>query len=828
MRTALWLSTLGCAVGTTLAVGWVSQGQAQEQPADSGDSRRTVQYFSRSGTESATAAAPGSDVGTSGVARPDYYRQLFGKDRPTDAASGTASAATTAGGSNSVITPRGFQPMDGQDWQANPAGIQTANFDSRIATPGVVTTGGQAEGFVPRLGAPASTPEQAGTFRFQPLPTTLGTPQSTPFETQPVPVTTGMLVNPFGDSALATPTVAGIPTAPIAQPAPFSPAAVVSQPSPSGTPFQTANLPTEVTVPGQSPFWGTTGGAPVTTQVFGGQSVAPQVADVPASNPFSAPVLAPGLNAGPSTVVSPPANPFGASADAFRPTSPWLTSPATAPATVPTPTPVAAPLMTQRSINAQPVSAVVPTPVIIAAAAAAEPAIDSAKALVQTRWVRKGEMNVGQECSCDLIVENMGKVDVANVEVTAVFPPAVRLTDANPIPEISNTQLNWRFESLAPGEQQIIAITMIPSQTGDIEATANVRFTAAAQTVFAIRQPMLKLEIAGISEVLLGDPAPHQVTVTNPGTGIAKNVQIEAAIPAGIEHAKGERLVMDIGSLNPGESRTIRLALSATAGGDHVIQVAARGDAGLQEAATSLVRVVSPALETRIDGPPLRFKGRTAEFDISVSNTGTVPTSNVRLMHKIPEGLKYISADHGATYDSSTQIVSWFVGRLGGGEKAAMKVTLEAVELGDYTHFVRATSEQGARADAQLGMKVAGIASLALEITDSEDPIEVGSETIYTIKIGNQGSLAANNVTVRCELPKGLEILSAEGPTEYLSELDSLVFRPLASVGPGETTYFKVKVRAGRAGSVRFRVQLSSDSTTDPISDEELTRFYGE
>jgi hypothetical protein len=37
-----------------------------------------------------------------------------------------------------------------------------------------------------------------------------------------------------------------------------------------------------------------------------------------------------------------------------------------------------------------------------------------------------------------------------------------------------------------------------------------------------------------------------------------------------------------------------------------------------------------------------------------------------------------------------------------------------------------------------------------------------------------------------------------------------------------------VKVRAEKAGSVRFRTQLSSDSVDEPLVEEELTKFYAE
>ncbi|MGH7128153.1 MAG: hypothetical protein ACREIV_06275, partial [Planctomycetaceae bacterium] len=154
---------------------------------------------------------------------------------------------------------------------------------------------------------------------------------------------------------------------------------------------------------------------------------------------------------------------------------------------------------------------------------------------VTISWVKDGPINVGQECSCRLLVKNSGKVETSDVVVDAYFPPSVRLTNAQPAPVGATDHITWKFPSLAPGEEKTIQIQLVPSRRGALEVKALVRFTGAAGASFQIDEPMLALSVRGPKQVMVGDPASQIIVVTNPGTGIATNVSITAVVPAGLE-----------------------------------------------------------------------------------------------------------------------------------------------------------------------------------------------------------------------------------------------------------------------------------------------------
>ena len=190
----------------------------------------------------------------------------------------------------------------------------------------------------------------------------------------------------------------------------------------------------------------------------------------------------------------------------------------------------------------------------------------------------------------------------------------------------------------------------------------SLRFSNVRQPGKTIGNASLVLD--GPGQVMVGEPAPVTVNVSNPGTGIAHNVVIEAIVPEGLEHTRGERLLMELGSLNPGETRSVRLALTAAGGGRHSVQVQTRGGHDLLQNSSTEVSVVALSLLTKIDGPGLRYLGRQGKYTLSVGNDGAAASNNVRVMYKIPEGFKFVSADRGAEFDTTTRLLNWFVGRL--------------------------------------------------------------------------------------------------------------------------------------------------------------------
>lgn len=449
--------------------------------------------------------------------------------------------------------------------------------------------------------------------------------------------------------------------------------------------------------------------------------------------------------------------------------------------------------------------------------------------LVSLKWTKISEVNVGQECKCGLVVKNTGKMAAKDIVVEAYFPKNVRLIDAEPFPNDSKDHLIWIFEHLDPGQEKIVEITMIPSRRGELETSATVRFTGVAKSVLTVEEPQLGLAISGTHDVMVGETLTQTIVVSNPGTGIAHDVVVHAKIPQGLEHPRGKVVEMGIGSLGPGESRELRLPLVATIGGDAVVLVEARGSANLSQSAQTSIKIAAPKLGVAVTGPGFRYVGRNAQYVVTVTNEGVAATDNVRVTHLIPEGFEFIKADKGGKLDASTGSVIWFLGRLDAGESMQVAVDLSARQIGEGVHHIQASAENGLIANAKTSTRVEGSSNVVMEVADLDDPVEVGTQTAYEIRIRNDGSKAAQNLEISCELPKGLELIDTQGPTDnFLDKGGVLHFKSLAELAAGSKATYVIRVNGKVPGNLRLRAKLTSNASPEPLVVEEMTKFYAE
>ncbi len=462
-----------------------------------------------------------------------------------------------------------------------------------------------------------------------------------------------------------------------------------------------------------------------------------------------------------------------------------------------------------------------------AGASAAAVGLDAAHApTVCLQWIKKSPIVVGLECQCDLVVKNTGQTPARDVMVDAFFPSTVRLTHADPMPADNQDHVTWSFASLAAGEEHVVHIKLVPSRRGELATTASVRFSSAASNTFTVEEPLLAIALRGPRELMVGDPATQTITVNNPGTGVAHNVAIEAHLTKGLEAPRGEQLIVQVGSLNPGESRVVRLPLIAVVGGDQEITVHASAANDLHRDMAAHIHVFAPSLKIAVDGPTFRYVGRKAHYTSTVTNDGGTPLNNIRVTHVVPEGFRFVKAEQGGEFDELSRTVTWHLDHLDIHQSTPVKLELVSTQIGHCQHAVAAVSEQGARGELKLDTVVDGVASLAVEILKQADPVEVGTETGFEIHVRNDGSKAAENVCVACDLPAVLELVRTEGATTVAQSKEQLSFRPLPVLEPGKAAIYRVHVKARTEGSHRFGVRLTADSIKDPLTYTEITKFY--
>lgn len=438
------------------------------------------------------------------------------------------------------------------------------------------------------------------------------------------------------------------------------------------------------------------------------------------------------------------------------------------------------------------------------------------------------EERVNNNFNYDIVVTNPSSVDAQNVMVTDVLPDGISYVSSQPAANVSGQSLSWSLGTVAGGGQQALSVTVNGTRTGTFHNCADVRADQGLSDQDCadtrITAPQLVLEKTCPAEVTTCDPIPCTIVVRNTGDGPATNVTITDDLPDGLVTDNGRRTVQfNVGTLNAGEARKGDFVAKAERVGSFTNRATATADDGLTASADCTTVVTQPVLTVSKTGPGMRFIGRPAEYQITVTNTGNSPAVSTVLTDTLPSSTTFISATEGGSASGGT--ISWNLGTLGAGESRTVNVTVKATQAGTIRNVATARAVCADASDEAV-MEVKGIPAILLEVIDVEDPIEVGGTITYVITVTNQGSAVGTNIKISAEVPGQQDFVSADGPTAGVADGRSVTFAPLPSLAPRAKATYRVVAKGNATGDTRFRVSMISDQMDSTVDETESTNIY--
>lgn len=448
--------------------------------------------------------------------------------------------------------------------------------------------------------------------------------------------------------------------------------------------------------------------------------------------------------------------------------------------------------------------------------------------VVSLEWVCPANIKAKQPFTCEMIVRNNGVESAQNVVVHNPSPEGYKIVSADPKPTTEGEMMKWSFGTLGPKQERRIKLEMSAERRGELSCKAAVSAMTPSSTRFKVTEPQLVVKQESPDKVMVGDAVPVTITISNPGDGPTEPVVVRAKMSDGLRGEKGQEMVNEVGVLAAGESRVLKLVCQSIKGGSHKIVTTAIADGGLRSASESSTMISEPKVEVALSGPKLRYLDRAAVYTVTISNPGDAAANDVRVSAAVPVGFKVGTPSNNGKFDLSTRTISWTIGTLSPGDKKEVTYKCSATQIGEHKHMASAEASRGLRGSSDLVTKVEGIASLLMELADVDDPIEVGAETAYEVRITNHGSAPAANVEIRALVPKAMSIKGCQGPTEYKIEGQEVVFTGIPKLAPKADAVYRIMVKANAVGDVRFRARLASDSLSEPVIGEEGTKIYSD
>jgi uncharacterized repeat protein (TIGR01451 family) len=437
------------------------------------------------------------------------------------------------------------------------------------------------------------------------------------------------------------------------------------------------------------------------------------------------------------------------------------------------------------------------------------------------------QVYLNQAFDYTITITNISKSALHDLTITEPYSTLFKYQSAQPSPSShQNGTLVWHLDTLDVQATRTVSVRGTATSSGRLSDCVTVSFTCKPKACADIDvvNPRLLLTQSGPETVIDCDPIPVTFTVTNNGTGVARNVMIKEELPQGLLTLDDSKMITaQVGDLNQGESKSVTVNLKAALTGKYELKAQALGQGGLESSATYAVTVGKPVLVLTKSGPEKRFVGRPATFDITVANKGNAQAKDLVVTDTIPEGATFVSATGGGQLTEGKVI--WNLGSLAPGDSRKLSVNLKLNQVG--TAVSKATANAHcAVAYADSSAQVMGIAAILLEVIDLEDPIEIGSNETYVISVTNQGSAVGTNIKIVATLPEELNYVTSTGPTQATISGKTISFVPLARLAPKAKAEYRVVIKGLKTGDVRFHVEMESDQMSSPVMETESTHVY--
>jgi hypothetical protein len=232
-----------------------------------------------------------------------------------------------------------------------------------------------------------------------------------------------------------------------------------------------------------------------------------------------------------------------------------------------------------------------------------------------------------------------------------------------------------------------------------------------------------------------------------------------------------------------------------------------------------------------VTGPPEKTLGEMAMFTITVTNREARPVAGVKVAATFDSNFdpNQGRATQGRGWEG--KVLTWNLPNLAAGATSRFQVEIRTIVVAPRACVdVVVTSPDGARATGQActAIKPAPMPipqNLEVTIEDRFNPIDVGKEKTLVVRVENRGAAPQAQVSLNVTIPPQLVVnnLQTLGPTAAQVQQGFVRFGPLATLPPGATAEYRVRVRAKQLGEATVRAEATSLAVRQPAFAEKNT-----
>lgn len=325
-----------------------------------------------------------------------------------------------------------------------------------------------------------------------------------------------------------------------------------------------------------------------------------------------------------------------------------------------------------------------------------------AKPSVRLKATAPAQAFLYQAVTFRLEVTNTGTALLREVAATDELPAELEFVNSKP-QQTSEKPFTWKLGDIPPGETRHIEYQVVCKQTGTFrnkaQATAAGGLSAADSATITVGEQKLKIGISGPGRRAVNRPIPYHITVSNLGSVPLTNVQVSDEIPrapkgVGFElvhlspggRQEGGSVHWALGTMSPGERRSLLLVLRAPAPGWCWNAATVRADKDLTEKATSEATHIDAADRAVLEidkSTATLIVGQKANYTIRFVNLSKLAVLNAPVTVTVPEELSVVGMRGPTTGTRNGQSVHFAsLKLLDKGEEQIYTVEVEAKKAG--------------------------------------------------------------------------------------------------------------------------------------------------
>ncbi len=516
---------------------------------------------------------------------------------------------------------------------------------------------------------------------------------------------------------------------------------------------------------------------------------------------------------------------------------------------------------------------------------------------ISLRTTGPAQAGVGSVATYRIEVTNPAATAVHDVVVTDQVPLGLVFLNSNPAAGNSPSGQEWQIGDLGPQQTRVIEVNLRVEQAGSLSYCASVTagsgLTAKGCATTQVGGGQFDVAVRGPAAAEVGTDASFTIEVTNRGDAAATGVLVSDRFDSGFQHAAAASPIeANLGQIGPHETRRIAVTFHVTQAGQLCQEVTVTADGGLRGESRSCLTasdragvapppagapiivgpqsganssqgglsqgaptpavpppaVAVPAipkstqpvggsrLNVRMTGPDSRKLGESAQFVITVTNTGDTPLNNVLVSDVAETSLEIAGAETG--FEIRGGALVWTIDALDAGQSKSFRVDCRCVKEstracnrasvtadGGTTGGDEACVEIVAQAAAP-GAPAVAASKLSVAVADQADPIRAGGDTTYQIVVTNSGVGPARQVALAVTVSPEMTITKVQtSPVRGTMFPRSVRFTPIAEVRAGESITFELRVRGDRAGTGNLHAEVTSDRDKTPIAADESTQI---